>query len=123
MHNLIVLFFSKCQVIRDIDENLYAAIICVVSGFFILLIFCYFGSTATSDFLKYSDCIYKLMWYDMPTKLQKTIIVVIGNDQRPIYFVGLRMFSLDLMTFTKATKYFSFFLYSDFLKQVRYFRF
>lgn len=82
--------------------NLYAAIICVVSSFLILFIYCYYGSTATDDFFKYSQCIYESSWYEWPPKLQGTITVIIGNAQQAMFFDGWGMFALDLMAFSKV---------------------
>lgn len=57
---------------------------------------------ATDDFLRYSDCVYESSWYELPSKFQSQLILIIGNSHRPVEFSGYGMLTLSLMTFTKA---------------------
>lgn len=64
---------------------------------------CFFGKAATESFEKMSHCLYEFNWQQLPINLQKYLIVMIGNTQRPLYYQGLGICVLDLETFAKAS--------------------
>lgn len=65
---------------------------------------CYFGKMATESYENMADSLFKCNWYDLPTKLQKYIIIMIGNTQTPIYYHGFGLAVLNLLTFNKVSK-------------------
>lgn len=73
-------------------------ILAVVMSLFTLFIFCLFGMLATESFEKMADSLYESKWIDLPVELQKNIIFMIADMQRPIYFHGFGMVNLDLVT-------------------------
>lgn len=70
-----------------------------LSNFFI---YCYFGKLATKSFEDMPDLLYESNWQTFPIRLQKYIILMIGNMQRPLYYHGFGMVLLDLGTFSKV---------------------
>lgn len=64
-----------------------------------LFIYCYFGKLATESFEKMADCLYESNWMDLNVGLQKYLILMIANTQRPIYYHGFRIAILDSTTF------------------------
>lgn len=93
--------------VHDIDAKLYAATVCASSGLLILFIYCFFGSVASDDFLRHTDCIFESLWYELPTKLQRTIVMIVRNAQQEMCFDGFGMLTLNLMTFTKVSAFLS----------------
>lgn len=69
-----------------------------------LFLYCYYGKLASESSAKFADCVYDLDWQKLPTKLQKYVIVMIANMQRPIYYNGFRFVDLDLSTFITVSK-------------------
>lgn len=65
-------------------------------------VFCYFGAMTTIRFAKYADRLYEVHWYNLPTPLQKQLIAIMPNLQRPLYYRGLGMVTLDLVTFVNV---------------------
>lgn len=50
-----------------------------------------------------SVCLYGLDWQKLPVKLQKYLIIMIGNMQIPVYYHGFGVVCLDLMTFVAVS--------------------
>lgn len=68
-----------------------------------LLLYCYFGKLASESYEKMCDCIFfKLNWYEFPIELQKYVIVMIANMQKPINYHGFGIINLDLETFARV---------------------
>lgn len=58
---------------------------------------------ATKSFEKMADSLYDCMWYGLDEKLQKYILIMITNAQKPIYYHGFGVAVLVLETFTKVS--------------------
>lgn len=67
-----------------------------------LFLYCFFGKMATDSFRDMANCLYRSNWQNLPIHLQKYIILMIGNAQRPLYYHGFGVVILDLETFTKV---------------------
>lgn len=63
---------------------------------------CYVGSYTTENFLRFGDASYESMWYKLPTDLQKYVILIIAEAQRPRVFNGFGVIDLNLMAATKV---------------------
>lgn len=73
-------------------------------GMIVLFFYCYFGKVATNSFGDISDCIYyELNWQKLSLALRKYIILMLTNMQRPIYYHGFHVVTLDLNTFTRVS--------------------
>lgn len=71
----------------------------------ILFIYCYFGKIATDSFEKMSDFVYlKMEWHILAPKLQKYVVLMIENMQKPIFYHGFHVAVVDLNTFIRVRK-------------------
>lgn len=68
----------------------------------ILFLYCYFGKVATDSYGKMADCLYEINWYEHPIELQKCLIIMITNAQKPLQYRGLSA-TLDLETFCEVS--------------------
>lgn len=75
----------------------------VMVGIMILFPYCYFGKLATESFEKMFDSTYDLNWPNLPVKLQKSVILLLANMQRPMFYHGLKIATLDLNTFIQVS--------------------
>ncbi|XP_055305901.1 odorant receptor 22c-like [Sitodiplosis mosellana] len=64
-----------------------------------LFVYCFFGKLATESYTKIADCLYEANWREVSIDLQKYIIVMIQNAQRPLYYHGFGIAVLNLETF------------------------
>lgn len=67
-----------------------------------LLTYCFFGKMATESYERMSECLYECNWVNLSPKLQKYIVIIITNAQRPIYYDGFGVAVLNLETFNKV---------------------
>lgn len=74
----------------------------VSAGTLNVLVYCYFGNMATESYANMSDCLFNLNWHELPLKLQKYLIVMATNMQRPLYYHGFGVLYLNLPTFTSV---------------------
>lgn len=90
---------SSLQQLHHMDSTV-AIILCGVSiGISTLFIYCYFGKIATESFEKMADSLYDLNWQELPNDLQKYLVLMIADMQKPIYYYGFGYVRLDLRTF------------------------
>lgn len=68
-----------------------------------LFLYCHYGDVTTESFLRFDDSIYELKWYDLPTNLQRPLIAMIANAQKPLYYHGFGIFHLNLQLFTQVS--------------------
>lgn len=74
-----------------------------------LFALCFFGKLATESYEEMADDLYEANWQLLPTRLQKHFIIMMANMQRPLYYHGLDVATLDLETFTQVSFFRSFF--------------
>lgn len=91
--------FKKFQ---NFDFDVTSAMTTVSVGMTNLFIYCYFGKLATDTYKKMSDCVFEMNWPELPNDLQKYIILMVRNMQKPLYYHGFGIVNLDLETFTKV---------------------
>lgn len=70
-----------------------------------LFLYCYFGKMATDSYLKMTKSLYESNWIDHPVQLQKYLILMIGNMQRPLYYHGFGIAKLNLETYTTVSHF------------------
>lgn len=68
-----------------------------------LYVNCYFGKMATESYTDMSDCLFQSNWQAQSIKLQKYIIIMIGNAQQPYYYHGFNLATLQLETFISVS--------------------
>lgn len=54
-----------------------------------------------------ADCLYNAKWYELTCGMQKDVMFLIQNMQRPIYYHGFGIIVLNLETFIKVKIIFS----------------
>lgn len=67
-----------------------------------LFVYCYFGKLATECYELMSDCVFEMNWRKQPVQLRKHFILMIANMQRPVYYHGFDVATMDLRTFIKV---------------------
>lgn len=67
---------------------------------------CYFGKLATDSFAQMSNDLFEANWVELPVRVQKYFVLMIGNAQIPLYYHGFRMVFLNLETFSKVSRFF-----------------
>lgn len=98
------LFFQcKFQQTKHIDSNFFAIIMMSSAGAFNLFIYCFFGKLTTESFSKMADSLFNSNWQKFPIKLQKDLVLLIGNMQKPLHYHGFGIVVLNLETFCKAS--------------------
>lgn len=68
----------------------------------IMFLYCYFGEMATESYENFANSLYEGRWQDLKPELQKYIIVMIANAQRPLEYHGFNVAVLSLETFAKV---------------------
>lgn len=68
-----------------------------------LFLYCYYGGRTTVNYFKFTDCIYGANWVQLPVRLQKLFIIMIGEAQRPQFYRGSGIINLDLAVFGKVS--------------------
>lgn len=88
------------------DADFSLAIVCAGFGManVNLFLFCYFGKYATESFEKMAECLYESEWQGLATDLQKYLILMIGNAQRPLFYNGNKMINLKLETYCTVSQ-------------------
>lgn len=67
-----------------------------------LFIYCFAACKSTDQYLKLADLLYESTWPELPIDLQKIIVLMILEAQKPIYYHGLYLLELRLGTFMKV---------------------
>lgn len=57
---------------------------------------------ATDSYLNMSSYLYESNWLNLPIDLQKKLVLMIGNMNRPLYYHGFGIVILELETFAKV---------------------
>lgn len=89
-----LMFLYPFQQLQHMNVNMTI----VVHAFFAIsmtpFLYCYFGKSATDSY-----------WQKLPIELQKYLILMIANMQRPLYYHGFGIAVLDLETFIKVKEW------------------
>lgn len=75
-------------------------------GLLNLFVYCYFGKLATESFEQMADSLYESNWSNLPVRLQKYVLLIILNTQRPLRYHGFHLAYLDLETFSRVSFHF-----------------
>lgn len=96
-------FITKLfQQLKHIDFHIVLVFGAFCDCMITLFVYCYFGRIATDSFLSMSDIVYESNWLNLCVDLQKDIVVVIGNMNRPLYYHGFGIAILNLETYAKV---------------------
>lgn len=64
-----------------------------------IFLFCFVGSLTTTVFRGYAEITYESIWYKFPADLQKHVLLIIADAQRPQSFDGFGFIHLSLTFF------------------------
>lgn len=70
-----------------------------------MFLYCYLGKLATESYEKMADCLFESDWQKLPVALQKYVIVMIADMQKPICYHGFGMYKLDSQTFIAVSHF------------------
>lgn len=87
---------------KHIDFSIWILLMACSMASLNMFVYCFFGKMATESFEQMANSLYEINWPELPIRLQKYIILMIGNAQRPIYYHGFGMAVLNLETFGKV---------------------
>lgn len=93
---------------RDLNFGMLIILTAISGGISNLFVYCYFGKMATESYEKMGDCLYESNWIELSPKLQKYLVIIIGNTHKPVYYSGFGLVVLNLLTFNKVGQSFYF---------------
>lgn len=116
---MIAMILVYVQFFHDMDPSVAIIILSASSTVSNLFIYCYFGMLSTESFEQMSDYLYyDLNWFEMPFKLQKYLVIMISNMQKPIYYHGFEIAQLSLRTFIQVRIFFLHIYKLDFIVMI-----
>lgn len=74
-------------------------LVTTMTGILTLFLYCYFGQLATEGFIQMSNVLYDSNWSHQSVQLQKCIVFMMSNMQKPLYFNGFGVANLNMRTF------------------------
>lgn len=96
-------FALTSQLLHDMDLSVAFILMGAISSISNLFIYSYYGELATGSFENMSECLYyDLNWLNLPTNVQKYVVVMIAKMQKPVYYHGFEFAVLDLRTFIQV---------------------
>lgn len=90
------------QQVQNVDFDVVFLLLVASVGVLDLFLYCFFGKLTVESYEKIADCLFESDWQDCHTELQKFLIVMIGNAQRPIFYNGFGFTVLNLETFCRV---------------------
>lgn len=97
-----ILHFIFAQQFRHLDAFVIVIFLASSLTMTYLFFYCYFGKLSAESFEKMADCVYEMRWQMLPLRLQKYVVVMIENTQKPLYYHGFKIIKLQLNTFVKV---------------------
>lgn len=104
MHSLSLKYVFPTQAASHLNPNAVVWTFGLQTSTGALLLYCYIGSLTTISFFRYGDAVYEFDWFEMPIELRKFIQLVIADAQRPLFYTGLNLVDLNLLTFVKVNE-------------------
>lgn len=89
------------QAIREMQLTIIL-VISIVDALSYAFTFCYCGAMTAYSFSKYVDRLYETHRYNLPVQLQKHLIIIMANLQRPRFYQGFGMVVSNLTIFVNA---------------------
>lgn len=87
------------QQMQQVNFDICLYIMLAIFALAILFLYCYFGEMASNSFEKMINLLFECNWSILPVDLQKYLIIMIANAQRPIFYHGFHVIILNLETF------------------------
>lgn len=96
--------FEWLQKVQDIDFDISLLFIALSTGGLSVFLFCFYGKMATQSYEQIYDALCEYNWHELPIGLQKYILFMMLNIQKPLRYRGF-IFALDLETFSKVSTF------------------
>lgn len=87
------------ELIDTIDLQIMAALIDLLNMVFMTFSYFYLSERITADLLEIGDIFYDSLWYRLPAKQQRLLVLPIERAQRVFRLNGLGLFDCSLATF------------------------
>lgn len=84
------------------DIRIFIVLLSMVVNAGNVFLCCFVGSATKEIFWRYGDISYGSVWYQFPIRLQKYVLLIIVDAQRPRVFSGLGIIELNLIAFGKV---------------------
>lgn len=97
-----IVLFCKFQQYKETDFMCFVIAIGFITYMWNIFVYCYFGKLATESFVGMADFLYNVSWHRLPVRLQKHLIIMIANMQRPVHYHGSHIGTMNLETFCKV---------------------
>lgn len=95
-------YLQMDMAIHKLDTNILLMSIAVFISSWNLFVYCFTACNSTEQYTKLADMLYESNWPKLTVNLQKIIILMILEAQKPIYYHGLSLVELRLGTFMKV---------------------
>lgn len=96
------LFIKIFQKVQDIDFDIFLLLIALSTGGLSLFLICFFGKMSMQSYEDINASLNEYNWYELPVDLQKYVLLMIQNMQKPHFYHGFHVVKLDLGTFSKV---------------------
>lgn len=94
--------FQMDLAIHNLNFEFFIMIFALLSGTLNLFLYCYFGKCASKYYEEYADYLFDSNWINLPINMQKAYVIMIANDQQPLYYHGCNVVNLTLETFSRV---------------------
>lgn len=65
-------------------------------------LYCYYAAFTTQRISSTGDSVYKLIWFNYPLGIQKSLVLLIAQSHRPMDFTGLKIVHCSLEALGKV---------------------
>lgn len=103
---LLVIDLLAVEQSTGIDIDILLVLNCLFLFLLIAWIYSYFSEKITANSLDIGEDAYDSLWYNMPIKQQKAVILIVGRAQREFRLDALGMADCSFVTFLAVTIHF-----------------
>lgn len=96
-------YSPEIQQMKDTDLEISVDLLAIFFGLSTIFVYCLYGKIATQSFADMADCLYEFNWQTLPIGLQKYVILMMQNAQRPLHYHGSKLAVLNLETFCQVS--------------------
>lgn len=90
------------QKMEHFDADTLMVFVIAMTNILWIYFHCLLGKMVTDRYDEWSNHLYNSQWYELPIGLQKYVILLLTNMQKPFYFHGFKIYVLNLETFEKV---------------------
>lgn len=94
--------FQLDLVIVNGDWNIILVILAICMSFGTIFVYSFTGSLVTSSLLQCADDTYDVLWYRFPANVQKILIIILMEAQKPLRFHAYKIAYMNFEIFMKV---------------------